>query len=38
MYCENCGKKLEKGEVFCENCGTKVSSVDAKKKIGRAHV
>ena len=31
MYCENCGKKLEKGEVFCENCGTKVSSVDAKK-------
>lgn len=31
MYCETCGKKLEKGEAFCENCGTKVSSVDAKK-------
>ena len=27
MYCENCGKKLEKGEAFFGKCGTKVSNV-----------
>ena len=33
MYCENCGKKLEKGEAFCGNCGTKVSNVKPKKTV-----
>ena len=23
MYCKNCGKTLNQGEIFCVNCGTK---------------
>ncbi len=33
MYCENCGKKLEKGEAFCGNCGARVSDVKPKKAV-----
>lgn len=25
MFCENCGTKLEPGDLFCPECGTKVS-------------
>ena len=28
MYCENCGSKLEEGDLFCQNCGAKVPSND----------
>lgn len=28
MYCENCGSKLEDGDLFCQNCGAKVPSND----------
>lgn len=26
MYCKNCGKSLNQGELFCTNCGTKVET------------
>lgn len=26
MYCKNCGKVLNQGEMFCSNCGTKVEN------------
>ena len=26
MYCKNCGKTLNQGELFCANCGTKVEN------------
>lgn len=26
MYCKNCGKTLNQGEMFCANCGTKVEN------------
>lgn len=32
MYCEQCGKKLEKGAVFCSNCGTKVNKEEIKEE------
>ncbi|MEG0897695.1 MAG: zinc ribbon domain-containing protein [Ruthenibacterium sp.] len=25
MFCKNCGKEMQDGDVFCKNCGTKVS-------------
>ncbi len=25
MYCENCGKPVQQGEMFCENCGNKLT-------------
>ena len=28
MYCENCGSKLEDGDLFCQNCGAKVPAND----------
>lgn len=32
MFCENCGKKNEKGAKFCEECGSKLQS-NAKKNV-----
>jgi uncharacterized membrane protein YvbJ len=26
MYCNNCGNKLNQGEIFCSNCGTRIQS------------
>ena len=26
MYCKNCGKTLNQGELFCANCGTKIEN------------
>lgn len=26
MYCKNCGKNLNQGEMFCSNCGTKIEN------------
>ena len=26
MYCKNCGKNLNQGEIFCANCGAKVEN------------
>ena len=26
MYCKNCGKTLNQGELFCSNCGAKVEN------------
>ena len=31
MFCRNCGKTLNQGEMFCSNCGTKVEN---ENKIG----
>ena len=33
MKCKNCGKELEKGEVYCTACGAKASGNSKVKKI-----
>ena len=30
MYCTNCGKKIEEGELFCTNCGNKLNNEEEK--------
>lgn len=35
MYCEKCGKELNRDEIFCEGCGTKVErKAGGKNQIG----
>ena len=33
MYCTNCGKKIEDGNIFCTNCGNKLNSNKQEKNI-----
>ena len=33
MFCENCGKKIEKDAQFCQNCGCKVSNASVAPEI-----
>ena len=32
MYCENCGHKIETGDLYCPNCGSK-QNIESKHKI-----
>ena len=32
MFCEKCGKKLEKDEIFCGQCGQRIVPKEEKKK------
>ncbi len=32
MFCENCGKPLEDGELFCENCGQPIETSSENKE------
>lgn len=33
MYCTNCGKKIEDGNIFCTNCGNKLNNNKQEKNI-----
>ena len=29
MFCSNCGKEIQEGDVFCNNCGVNIASLSA---------
>ena len=33
MFCENCGNKMNDGDLFCTNCGWKVTEDMAQESV-----
>lgn len=33
MFCQNCGKKIEGGDLFCPFCGAKQQQVNHQKMV-----
>ncbi len=38
MFCENCGKQLEKDSAFCQECGSKVEFTGEEAQIKEASI
>lgn len=34
MFCQNCGKKIEGGDLFCPFCGAKQQQVNPSENAG----